>query len=360
MKTTTKVKNKLINQNKNIFMKRLGKIQVLVLAAIALFSSCGGENKEDNTVDSAEGKPIVKLALVTTQPVNQTESFTATVEADVKNNIAPSMPVRIDKIFVEVGDQVRKGQKLVQMDNANLLQSQTQLENLKVEFNRVDELYKVGGVSKSEWDARKVSLDVAQTAFDNLSENTTLTSPINGVVTARNYDNGDMYSGAMPVLTVEQISPVKLVVNVSEGYFKDVKKGMTAKINLDVYGNEEFTGKVNLIYPTIDATTRTFPVEIILDNRDQRVRPGMFARVMLSFGVLDNVVVPDQAIVKQVGSGERFVYVYENGKVYYRKVELGRRLSTEYELISGVENGAQVVVAGQVRLSDGAEVDVEK
>lgn len=341
-------------------MKRFGKIQLITLIAVALFTSCGSGEKKDDAVTNKEEKTKVKLALVKTEPVDQTEAFTATVEAEVKNNIAPASPVRIDKIFVEVGDHVRKGQKLVQMDAAGLIQSKTQLDNLKIEFNRVDELYKVGGASKSEWDAKKTSLDVAQTAYNNLLENTTLVSPINGVVTARNYDNGDMYSGSNPVLTVEQIVPVKLMINVSEGYFAQVKKGMPATIKLDVYGDEEFTGKVNLIYPTIDSATRTFPVEVILQNADERVRPGMFARVTLSFGVLDHVVVPDQAIVKQVGSGERFVYVYKDGKVSYNKVELGRRMGSEYELKSGVENGAQVVIAGQSRLSNGAEVQVEE
>lgn len=341
-------------------MKRFGKIQLMTLIAVALFTSCGSGEKKDDAVANKEEIAKVKLALVKTEPVDQTEDFTATVEADVKNNIAPSSPVRIDKIFVEVGDHVRKGQTLVQMDAAGLIQSETQLNNLKIEFNRIDELYKVGGASKSEWDAKKTSMDVAQTAYNNLSENTKLVSPINGVITARNYDNGDMYSGSNPVLTVEQIVPVKLMINVSEGYFSQVKKGMPATIKLDVYGDEEFMGKVNLIYPTIDSSTRTFPVEVVLQNKDERVRPGMFARVTLSFGVLDHVVVPDQAIVKQVGSGERFVYVYKDGKVSYNKVELGRRMGSEYELKSGVESGAQVVIAGQSRLTNGAEVQVEE
>ena len=152
-----------------------------------------------------------------------------------------------------------------------------QLENKRLEFNRADELYKVGGTSKSEWDALKMALEVQETAYKNLMENTTLVSPINGVVTARNYDNGDMYSGGNPVLVVEQITPVKLMINVSETYFTKVKKGAPVSVKLDVYGDEEFAGKISLVYPTVDAATRTFPVEIKLENKDQRVRPGMFA-----------------------------------------------------------------------------------
>ena len=204
-----------------------------------------------------------------------------------------------------------------------------------------------------------MQLDVKETAYKNLLENTSLLSPISGVVTARNYDNGDMYSGGDPVLVVEQITPVKLLINVSEIYFTKVKKGAPVDVKLDVYGDEVFTGTVSLIYPTIDAATRTFQVEIKLDNRDQRVRPGMFARATLNFGTADNVVVPDLAIVKQAGSGDRYVFVYKDGKVSYNKVELGRRMGAEYELKSGVPDNSQVVVAGQSRLVNGAEVEVE-
>ena len=331
---------------------------LIALLAIVILGSCSGG--KESTVEKKNEKPIVKLANVLARPVDQVQEYTATVEAEVKNNIAPSTPVRIDRILVEVGDRVSKGQRLVEMDAANLKQLKLQLENQEIEFKRIDELYNVGGISKSEWDAAKMALDVRKTSYQNLLENTSLVSPINGMITARNYDNGDMYSGARPVLTVEQITPVKLLINVSETYFTKVEKGTSATIKLDVFGDEEFIGKINLIYPTINSSTRTFPVEVKLDNRDQKVRPGMFARVTLNFGTENRVVVPDQAIVKQAGSGDRYVYVYSNGKVSYNKVVLGRRMDTEYELISGVENNAQVVVAGQARLLDAMEVEVDK
>ena len=337
-------------------MKRC--FQLVALLAVVLLGSCTG-GKDKSAAEKTEEKPKVKLADVTARPVEQIQEYTATVEAEVKN-IAPSSPVRIDKIFVEVGDHVSKGQKLVQMDAANLKQTKLQLDNQEVEFNRIDELYKVGGASKSEWDAAKMAYDVKKTAYQNLLENTSLLSPISGVVTARNYDSGDMYSGGNPVLTVEKITPVKLLINVSEVYFTKVKKGAPVNVKLDVYGDEAFEGKISLIYPTIDPSTRTFQVEIQLPNQNQKVRPGMFARASLNFGTEENVVVPDLAIVKQAGAGDRYVYVYKDGKVTYNKVELGRRMGTEYELKSGVPNNSQVVIAGQTRLINGTEVEVEK
>ena len=245
------------------------------------------------------------------------------------------------------------------MDAANLTQLKLQLDNQEKEFNRVDELYKVGGASKAEWDAAKTNLDVRRSSYENLLENTQLVSPLDGVITARNFDNGDLYSSTQtPVLVVQQITPVKLKVSVSEQNFPKVTKGMPVTVKLDVYEGEEFEGKVSLVYPTIDAATHTFPVEVTLPNASKRVRPGMCARVTMNFGSKNHVVVPDMAVVKRAGSGDRYVYVYNNGKVSYNKVELGRRMGSEYELISGVDNNSQVVVAGQNRLADDVEVEV--
>jgi RND family efflux transporter MFP subunit len=333
-------------------------IYLSVLTVLALLVSCTSTNKAG--VEKKDEKPAVKLATVSIRPVEQLQEYTATVEAEVKNNIAPNAPVRIDKILVEVGDRVSKGQRLVEMDAANLRQLKLQLDNQEADYKRIDELYKVGGVSKADWEAAGMSLNVMRTSYENLLENTSLESPINGIVTARNYDNGDMYSGATPVLVVQQIQPVKLLINVSETYFAQLRKGMEVAVSLDVYPNEKFDGKISLVYPTIDTSSRTFPVEVEMTNADSRIRPGMFARVVVDFGTVDRVVVPDLAVIKQVGSGDRYVYVYQNGRVSYKKVELGRRMDTEYELISGVEDQAQVVVAGQARLLDNMEVAVEK
>ena len=325
------------------------------LAASVVMFSCTSEKKQEVKVDE---KPLVRLETVKTQEVEQRQEFTATVEANVVNNIVPSMSLRINDILVEVGDHVRKGQVLAQMDKTNLLQSQTQLENIQLEYDRAFELYKVGGASKQSLDAQKTQLDVAKTAYENLKENTRLVSPINGIVTARNYDSGDMIGGE-PVVTIEQMSPVKLLVNVSESFYTRVRKGMDVNVKVEVYGDEIFHGKVSLIYPTVDPQTRTFPVEIKLPNKDLKVRPGMFARVTMNFGTQNHVVAPDLSIIKQAGSGDRYIYVYKDGKVSYNKVLLGRRMDDKYEIISGVSDGDQVVVAGQSRLTNGAEVSVE-
>lgn len=334
------------------------KVSAVAVCMVMLLASCNSKKTQSEST-TENTKQLVKLASVKVESVDQLQVYTATIEGDVKNNIAPAAPSRIDKIFVEVGDNVRKDQKLVQMDEASLKQMELQIKNMEVEFNRIDQLYKVGGVSKAEWDNMNLQLEVNKSAYKTLLENTQLLSPIDGVVTARNYDNGDLYSG-QPVLVVQRISPVKLTINISEQYFSKVSKGDVVTVELDAYPGEKFSGKVSLIYPTVDANTHTFPAEIMVSNSNKKLRPGMFARATLNLGTENHVVVPDLAIVKRAGSGDRFVYVYKDGKVKYVKVELGQRLGDRYELISGISTDAQVVISAQSHLTDGAEVELEK
>ncbi|MCR4612637.1 MAG: efflux RND transporter periplasmic adaptor subunit [Bacteroidaceae bacterium] len=328
-----------------------------IVAAVIILASCSDSDNKNTT--QAEAKPQVKIAQATSALIPQTETYTATVESDVKNNIAPNAPLRIERIYVDVGDYVRKGQVVVQLDASNLRQLKLQIENQKVEFNRTSALYEVGGASKAEYDNMKMQLDVLQTQYHQLVQNTQLVAPISGVVTARNYDNGDMYGG-QPVLTIEQTNPVKLIVNISETNYSLMHKGMPVDISLDAYPDEAFTGTVTIVYPTIDATTHTFPVEITINNAAQKVRPGMFARATVNFGDQQHVLVPDVAVVKQIGAGDRYVYVYKDGKVSYNKVELGSQIDNKIEILSGVKDGDQVVVAGQTKLANGREVEVIK
>lgn len=331
-------------------------VVILTVAASIALAGCGSsEGKNDkNTV---EEKPMVDIEKVNARSVAQMAQYTATVEAFKTNNITTSTTNRIKHILVDVGSVVSAGQQVVVLDNVNIEQLKVRLDNTEREYNRAVQLLEIGGGTQQSVDQLKTELDAARRQYTNMVENTVLVSPINGVVTARNYDPGDMTS-TLPILTIEQLKPVKVLVNVNENDFAKVHKGMKAEIKLDVYGDELFTGKVALIHPTINPDTRTFTVEINIDNRDERVRPGMFARVSLSFGEATHVVVPDRAVVKMSGSGNKYVYVYEDGKVSYNKVELGQRLDNSYEVLSGVDDGDNVVISGQSRLADGAEVEL--
>ena len=333
------------------------------VAIILMVAGCGNSTQKqtEQTAEVAEVCPSVSVQQVVKQNVVQDATYTSTVQAYVKNNIVPQTAGRITKINVEVGDKVKKGQVLAEIDKVQLQQAQLQLHNAEVELERLRTLYNAGGLSKSDLDAIELQYNVCKTQVANLKENTTLLSPIDGVITARNYDAGDMYAMSAPIFTVEQIKPVKLLVGVSESDYTKIKKGDRVTVKADAFPNLTFDGKVERIYPTIDPMTRTFTVEVVVPNNYSTLRPGMFARVTVNFGTNRNVVIPDVAVVKQQGSGERFVYILnEDGTVTYQKVELGRRMGTEYEVLSGVADSAKVVTGGQIRLKDGIKVSVNE
>ena len=333
--------------------------RLLPLLVLGILFSCNKKQETTATTTTVEEETKVKVNTTIAQlrPVDELSTYTANVQAEVINQITPLMPGRIEKIYVNIGDRVGKGQLLVQMESTNLQQQTVQLTNLERDYERYCELLKVGGIPQQTVDQVKTQIDVLKTSMKNVEENTKLRSPINGVVTARNYDDGNVFA-QLPILTVQQLNPLKAIINVSESNFARVKVGMPVNIKLeDVYGNEEFTGKVRLIYPTIDAATHTFGVEVAINNQSNRVRPGMYARVTLNFGVNDRVVIPDIAVQKQAGSNDRYVFIVEDGVAKYRRVELGQRLGVQYEIISGITAGQEIVTAGQVRLIEGSLVE---
>lgn len=343
-----------------------------LLLIVCLLAACSG--KDNNSAeDTKVEKPVVKVETVDSREVNQVGEYTATVEPELLNNITSSAPNRIKEILVDEGMRVSKGQRLVVMDDVNtttyeiqVANAKANLANVQLNYDRALELFKIGGGTKQAVDQMELqlvnaknALATAERTLRNMRENTVLVSPISGVVTARNYDPGDM-SGALPILTVARVQPVKIVINVSESDLSRIHKGMPANVRFDTYGDENFSGTITLVSPVVDSQSRTFGVEITLPNADSRILPGMFGRVDLNLGQADHVVVPDKAVVKQPGSGSHYVYVYSDGKVSYNKVTLGRRLGDTYELIEGVEPGAQVVVSGQGKLANGMEVTLAK
>ena len=337
---------------------KLTKLLCFVAAGL-LLSACGSK-KDNNAENMPKAAPVVSVVTAQAEDVEITNTFTSNIEPFATNNIVSQTAGRIVSINAEVGSQVRKGQVLAKMDDVNLTKTRLQIVNDSTELARLTELYNIGAVAQADYDLAKLSLNLAKKTYSNLAENTYLRSPINGVVTARNYDKGDMYSMTQPIFVVEQIVPVKMLINVSESLFTQVHKGMEFDITVEAYPGETFKGKVNLIYPTVNAATHTFPVEVICQNNDQRLRPGMFARVTASFGVNHHVVVPDIAVVKQQGSGEHFIYVLQpDHTVKYTLVEVGKRLGDQYEIINGINEGDQIVTSGQIRLKDGVEVQVK-
>jgi len=342
-------------------------VRILLCAATALLAvSCG---RRDNGSASQAGPmmmgadpnaPVnVEIAVTEYRDVPQDETYSTSVQAYAVNNVVPQAGSRIKKINVEVGDFVSKGQILAEMDQTNLEQTKLKLDNDALELSRLKELYEAGALSKSDYEAMQLSYNVSNSQYQNLVENTILRSPLNGVITARNYDVGDMYAMASPIFVVQQIAPVKLLVAISETDYTKVKKGDEVEITADAVPGRTFIGKVNRIYPVIDAASHTFTAEVVVPNNDRVLRPGMFARAKVTFAVNHSIVIPDVAVVKQQGSGQKSVFVLNaDNTVSSRSITLGRHTGSEYEVLEGLAEGEKVISKGHTSLRNGSEVNV--
>ncbi|MBO7117769.1 MAG: efflux RND transporter periplasmic adaptor subunit [Bacteroidales bacterium] len=339
-------------------MNRVVKITVPALIALAV-CACGQKKPAQDPMMMGMGDQIPKVETYAAsfQEVPQEEVYSSTVQAYAINNVVPQSGNRIARVYVEVGDFVSRGQVLAEMDAVGLNQAALKLANDSTELARLRGLFQAGGISQSDFEAVELAYKVSKSSYDNLLENTVLRAPMGGVITARNYDSGDMYAMASPIYVVQQITPVKILVGISETDYTRIKKGDTVLIDADALPGRTFEGKVNRLYPTIDPATHTFTAEILVTNSDRVLRPGMYVRVKVTFAVNHSIVIPDSAVIKQQGSGQRSVYLLQpDNTVKSVVVTLGRHFDQNYEILDGLKEGDIVVTKGHSALRDGSQV----
>lgn len=328
----------------------------VLLFAVAALTGCGRKNVATVQEDP---RVLTKSQVAEAATVQLIEEFTSEIEPYKENDITPAAQgVHIDRILVEVGDNVQQGQVLVMLDPTQYNQQKVQLQTVEDDYNRLLPVFQAGGISAQQIQQAKAQLDVQREVAANLKKNIEVRSPISGVVTARNYESGDLFA-QQPILHVMQIDPLKVMVNISEQYFTNVQVGMPVQLKVDIFPDKTFEGRVSLIYPALDPATRTFRVEVKVPNAARELRPGMYARTIFNMGQKEGVLVPDVAIQKQAGSSERFVYVVRDSVAERRTVKPGRQVGGSIDVLSGLSAGEQVAITGLSRLYDGAKVEVK-
>ncbi len=351
-------------------MKYLNFLPTSLLSAL-LIAGCSGGTGTPSTETGDQANDFIKTERVKVmtldyQTIGRNIEYTSTLLPYEEVHLVPSSPGRIEKIFVEVGDHVKKGDLLVQMDQTQLNQAILQLKNLENDYWRIDTLYKVGSVTGQQFDQISTQYEVAMTNVEYLKENTRLLAPFSGVISGKYFENGEMYSGApntaagkAAIISLVQIDPLKAMISVPESYFPQIREGMETKIVSDIYPGQDYKGVIIRKYPTIDPNTHSFQAELRIDNPGQKLRPGMFIRVDLELGEMQALVVPALAVLKMQGSDNRFVFVEEQGRAKRISVSIGQRFDDKVEVISPeLKAGSRLIVAGQARLVDNVPVEV--
>lgn len=332
------------------------KKSFLIVAATTLVLVDCGSNKQQTEQDRVENVEVMSLVPRT---IDRDVKYSTILEGYEQMNITPSIQGNIERIHVEPGARVSAGQLLVTLDQTQLNASKLQFNNLAVELARSEALLKSGNVAQSVYDQLKAQYDVAEENLAFLQKNTFVKAPFSGVITAKNYENGEMYSPAKPILQLAQISRLRAYINIPESYFPQIKPNMSLDIVSDLYGDKVFKGRIEIVYPIIDPSTHTFTVKLDIPNSSQQLRPGMFAHTTLSLGREDAIVVPYQAVLKQQGANDRYVFVKRGDTAHRIGVTLGQRFDDMTEIISSeLKSDDQLIVVGQARLVDGVKVKI--
>lgn len=330
---------------------------IAIITAAALLSGCGA-NTEEVSQDRVEQVRTTPLAY---QEVSRQIELSTTLQGYEEMNISPSLTGIIEKIYVEVGDRVRKGDTLVRMDQNQLNTTRLAYANLQIEMNRVRMLLESEAISQQTYDQTKLSFDQTAESLRFLEENTFVLAQYDGVISSKSYEDGELYAGAQPILRLTQISELKAYVNVPETYFPKVKEGMKVNVYSDIYPDKVFPATIEIVYPTVDPASHTFTLKLRIPNRSELIRPGMYVSTVLDLGRTEALVVPYQSVLRLIGSNNRYVFVDDGGVAKRVFVEIGERHDQTIEISSdSLKVGDPIVTTGQAKLVDGVRLNVVK
>lgn len=362
-------------------MKRLLKIigpVVLLFAFLAL--SCRPSKQEKKTAEEVFGGTPVKVTKITRQKISERVSYTGTIEAWQKIDIIPEMGGKIARIYVNEGDRVSRGQLLAELETESLrLQLQqaeaglavAQANHLDAQKNkeRMERLLKENAVSSQQQERVQLGYDAAQAQLQQAQAGVNLgrhaldvsmmRAPFSGVIASKNADVGAVinpmmgsFSPASGVLTLVDFSRVKISLSVSQNDIPRVRKGQEAHLRTTSFPGRDFLGKVSVVNLTADSATKKFSVEVIIDNPDLALRPGTFGEASLEVSTHENALVcPQRAIIE-----DKYVFLRQGEKALKREVAIGLQNSDLVEILSGLQEGDEVIFEGNYGLEDGAEI----
>jgi RND family efflux transporter MFP subunit len=350
-------------------MNKFKLVFVIVFSGmVAVFSSCTSKSNKTSTETQDSLKSIpVKTMILKQEQVNQNIDYTASLIPYEEVHLGPASPGRIEKINVEISDNVTKGQIVALMDRTNLETARLNLMKLETDYKRLDTLKKTNSIADQQYDQIKSAYEIAKNSYQFLLDNTQLKAPFSGVISGKYFEDGEIYSGApVPtvgkpaIISIVQINQLKALVGISSNYFPLVSVGMKANIKSELYPDMQFEGQIIKIYPTIDNTTKTFIIEVVIQNTNLKLRPGMFAKIQLNLGKGNALLVPNIALIKQTGTNDMYLFVNKNNVAIKTRVKTGRMFDDKIEILEGVKQGDEIIIVGQNKLENQTPITIVK
>ncbi len=328
---------------------------VWILAAAVAVTACGGKQTQQVVEQRAQ---LVETAPLAVSDISRELEFSTTLQGWQTLNVAPSLTGKIEHIYVEVGTTVGAGANLVRMDQNQYTTTKLTYTNLGVEMQRMESLRESGAVSQQVYDQTRLSYEQTKETLEFLEKNTYVKAPFAGVISAKNYEDGELYSG-QPILVLTQIYTLKALISIPENYYPNVKKGMAVTLSSEIYPGETFPATIDIVYPTVDPASHTFQARLRIPNSALKLRPGMYVKTKMSLGMARAMVVPYQSVLKLTGSNDRYIFLDDGGVAKRVFVKLGQRFDENIEIISDeLQEGDRLVVVGQAKLVDGSKLNI--
>ncbi len=328
---------------------------VWILAAAVAVTACGGKQTQQVMEQRAQ---LVETAPLAVSDISRELEFSTTLQGWQTLNVAPSLTGKIEHIYVEVGTTVGAGANLVRMDQNQYTTTKLTYTNLGVEMQRMESLRESGAVSQQVYDQTRLSYEQTKETLEFLEKNTYVKAPFAGVISAKNYEDGELYSG-QPILVLTQIYTLKALISIPENYYPNVKKGMAVTLSSEIYPGETFPATIDIVYPTVDPASHTFQARLRIPNSALKLRPGMYVKTKMSLGMARAMVVPYQSVLKLTGSNDRYIFLDDGGVAKRVFVKLGQRFDENIEIISDeLQEGDRLVVVGQAKLVDGSKLNI--
>lgn len=317
---------------------------------------CG--SKETAATQEEERVEQVRTVILQPREIEREISVSTNLQGYLTQNVAPSLTGKIEHIYREVGNKVQKGDDLVRMDQTQYKTTKISMTNLEIEKNRVEQLLKSGSATQQQYDQIITQYNSTKEQLEFLETNTYVKAPFAGVISAKNYEDGELYGG-QPILVLTQIDKLKALVAIPETYFPMFKEGMKLTLTSEIYPDRTFPATVEIVYPTVDPSSHTFQCKLQIPNGSNLLRPGMYVTTTIGLGRANAMVVPYQSVEKLVGANDRYVFIVEDGRAKRVAVTLGQRFDQDIEIISDeIKAGVEYVVTGQHKLVDGVKVNV--
>ncbi len=344
---------------------RLGIVALLLVLLVA-----GGceQAKSSAETDQDQGRNrTVQVSIEEVQPglIRDVLILPAETEAWEDVRVPSDMVGKVEWIGPEEGDEVKKGELIAKVDvsslKAALDQAQAAFDLADQVYRRRLELYSKKLIAKEELDRSRTEQSVAEGDLKRAKvehRRGFIHAPVSGVVNHLFVDQGEFIGRGEPLADIVNVERIKVNVDVPEMDVRFLKQGQDALVRIDAFPEARIPGKVDFVAYKADPATKTFHVRVIIPNPGRRIRPGMIARaVFLRRVIPEAVTAPIFALVDK--SGERIVYVEEDGVVHARSVSIGVIERDRVQITEGLEPGDHLIVRGQKEVEEGMRVEVQ-